>query len=145
MSESDHYGGTVWGKMYVLSDDESVELLSLLKFMVMVEVAPAEFIMRLSPRGTEICTRGWQLRSQLPSYREQQQAAVVTHCPLPVVLQSLVTEYAATTLEDMWTDGLRVQVPWAKRARAREAGAGEAEGQDAPLPLRSLRLRQKRS
>jgi hypothetical protein len=145
MSESDHYGRTVWGKVGVLSDDESVELLSLLKVMVMLEDAPAQFIAKLSPRSAEICTRGRQLRAQLPSYLEQQRVAVVMHCPLPAVLQSLVAAYAVITPKDMWTDGLRVQVPRAKRARAREAGAGEAEGGDVRPPRRSLRLRQKHS
>jgi hypothetical protein len=39
---------------------------------------------------------------------EQQQAAVVAHCPLPAVLQSVVTAYGVTTPEDMWADGLRM-------------------------------------
>jgi hypothetical protein len=117
--------------------DENVELLSLLKVMVMLDDAPADFIAKLSPRSADICTRGRQLRAQLPSYLEQQRAAVAAHCPLPAVLQSLVATYAATTLDDMWADGLRVQAP-----RAREAG--KAERKDAPPPRRSLRLRKKR-
>jgi hypothetical protein len=143
-TQSDNYGGTVWGTMD-MQDDESVELLSLLKVMVMLEDAPADFIANLPPRYVEICTRGRQLRAQLPSYLEQQRVAVVAHCPLPAVLQSLVIAYAVTSPDDMWTDGLRVRATRAKRARAREAGAGEAEEEEAPPHRRSLRLRQKRS
>jgi hypothetical protein len=123
--------------------DENVELLSLLKVMVMLDDAPADFIAKTVPRSMEICTRGRQLRAQLPSYLEQQRAKVAVHCPLPAVLQPLIAAYAATTPEDMWTDGLRVQEPRGKRKRAREAE--EAEGGDAAPPRRSLRLHQKRS
>jgi hypothetical protein len=34
---------------------------------------------------------------------------VIDHCPLPAVLQSIVSDYAATTAEDMWAYGLRIQ------------------------------------
>jgi hypothetical protein len=139
MTDSDDLGSTVW-RMLLVQHGSFVELSSLFKVMVMLEVAPASFIASpwLSPQHKEICTRGRQLRAQLPSYLEQQRAVVVTHCPLPVVLQSIVVAYAATTPEDMWTDGLHVQAP-----RSREKG--EAKGEAAPLPRRSLRLRRKRS
>jgi hypothetical protein len=136
LNERDNYGRTVWSSIHLPGDD-NIELLSLLKVMVMLDDAPADFIAKLSPRSADICTRGRQLRAQLPSYLEQQRAAVAAHCSLPAVLQSLVATYAATTLDDMWTDGLRVQAP-----RAREAG--KAERKDAPPPRRSLRLRKKR-
>jgi hypothetical protein len=148
LTENDNYGQTVWVSINLLGD-ESVELLSLLMVMVMLDDAPDYFIAKLSPRSSEICAHGRELRAQLPSYLEQQQAAVVAHCSLPAVLQSLVAAYAVTTPEDMWTDGLRVHAPRAKMARAREAEEGEAEGVDAtpshllPSPRRSLRLRQK--
>jgi hypothetical protein len=116
VSERDRFGRTVWGSIY-LRGYSSVELSSLLKVMVILEDAPAGFIVRLSTKHAEICTRGRQLREELPSYLEKQRAVVVTHCPLPVVLQSIVAAYAATTPEDMWTDGLRVQAP-----RSREKG-----------------------
>jgi hypothetical protein len=50
------------------------------------------------------------LQAKLPSYLEQQRATIVANCPLPAVLQSLVIDYAAPTPEDMWTDGLRIQL-----------------------------------
>jgi hypothetical protein len=124
VSERDRFGRTVWGSIF-LRGYSSVELSSLLKVMVILEDAPAGFIVRLSAKHADICTRGRQLREELPFYMEQQRATVVAHCPLPVVLQSIVVVYAATTPEDMWTDGLRVQAP-----RAREKG--ESKGEDAP-------------
>jgi hypothetical protein len=92
------------------------EFSSLLKIMVMLEDAPAYFIRKLSPEHATICTRGKKLRAQLPTYLEQQRARIVTYCPLPDVLHSLVITYAATTPEDMWTYGLCYEAPQAKRA-----------------------------
>jgi hypothetical protein len=96
---------------------DAVELSSLLKVIVMIEEASADFVARLSPKHAEFCERGRQFRAQLPSYLGQQRAAIVADCPLPDVLQSLVVSYAATTSEDMWSNGLRVKVPKAKRPR----------------------------
>jgi hypothetical protein len=115
-------------------------LSALLKVMVMLDNAPHSFISVLTPFEAKICTRGRQLRAQLPSYLEQQRASVISHCPLPTVLQSLVAEYAVTTPEDMWTDGLRVGALKPKRPRV--AVAVEVEGE--PPLRRSSRLRQKR-
>jgi hypothetical protein len=39
---------------------------------------------------------------------EQQRASVFEHCLLPAALLPLIAEYAATTPEDMWADGLRI-------------------------------------
>jgi hypothetical protein len=144
ITERDNCGRTVWGNMYVLlpKEESAAELSFLLKVMVMLDDAPADFIIKLLPQHTNICTRGRHLRAELPSFLEQQQAAVVVHCSLPAVLQSLVATYAATTPEDMWTDGLRVHATCGKRKRAREAG--EAEGVDVAPPRHSLRLHQKR-
>jgi hypothetical protein len=103
--------------------------------MVMLEDTPADFVDDALPQHADICTRGRKLRAQLPSFLEQQRAAVVAHCSLPDVLQSLVAAYAVTTPEDMWADGLRVQAPRAKRARM-EADKEDVEG---ALPPR-LRL-----
>jgi hypothetical protein len=100
---------TVWSELNMHGSD--YELSALLKVMVMLEDAPANFITRLMPHHAELCERNRQLRAQLPSYLEQQRASVMAHCPLPLVLQSVVAEYAATTPEDMWTDGLRMQAP----------------------------------
>jgi ankyrin repeat protein len=96
ISESNNDGDTVWSIIFILRTnlDESAEL----------------FIAnpKLSPQHLDICTRGRQLRAQLPSYLEQQRAALVAQCPLPAVLRCLVAEYAVTTPEDMWADGLRM-------------------------------------
>jgi plasmid stability protein len=96
---------TVWSiRLHGREAGSAAELSSLLKAMVTLEDAPADLIARLSPHYAELCTRGRQLRAQLPSYLEQQRAAVVAHCPLPAVLRSVVAAYAATTPEDMWAD-----------------------------------------
>jgi hypothetical protein len=77
--------------------------------MVMLDDAPPAFVAKLSPAYAEIATRGRQYRAQLPSYLEQQRATVVEHCPPLPVLLPIVADYDAATLEDMWTDGLRVE------------------------------------
>jgi hypothetical protein len=65
VSERDWFGRTVWGSIY-LRGYSSIELYSLLKVMVILEDAPAGFIVRLSTKHAEICTRGRQLRGELP-------------------------------------------------------------------------------
>ena len=111
ISERDDMDRTVWNGLLLARVSYSTELFSLLKFMVMLEDAPSHYVNspRLSLQHAELCTRGRQLRAQLPSYLEQQRAAVVAHCPLPAKLLPLVAAYVATTPEDMWTDGLRVE------------------------------------
>jgi hypothetical protein len=74
--------------------------------MVLLDDAPSHFMGKLSPQHAELCTWGRKLRAKLPGYLERQRALVVERCPLPVVLQLLVTEYAAPTSEDMWAHGL---------------------------------------
>jgi ankyrin repeat protein len=145
MTEDDNGGTTAWALLsYSVHRETNVaELSSLLKVMVMLEDVPLSFIADLSTQYADICTRGRHFRAQLPSYLEQQRAAVVTHCPLPAVLRSLVAEYAATTPEDMWADGLRVQAPRAKRGRTENDKEDEEDGEDAPPLRRSLRQRQK--
>jgi hypothetical protein len=64
------------------------------------------FVANLSPQHAELCTRGRQLRDRLPAFLEQQEASVGTHCPLPAVLQAMVTAYARPTREDLWSDDL---------------------------------------
>jgi hypothetical protein len=140
ISEATNGGRSVWN-ILVLEDADPMELASLLKVMVMLDDAPPTFITRLSPAHAELTERGRHFRMQLPSYLEQQRASVVEHCPIPPVLLPIVAEYAATTPEDMWAYGLRVQAYRQKRPRAM-ARADE----DAEMPLRrSLRLRQKRA
>jgi hypothetical protein len=143
MSEIDDRGRTVWSELSFHRRNGSAELSSLLKVMVMLEDAPASFIAKLSPQHAELWTRGLQLRPQLPFYLEQQRAAVVVHCPLPAVLQSVVAAYTATTPEDMWADGLHVQAPRAKRGRTKTDKEDGEDGEDAPPVRRSLRLPQK--
>jgi hypothetical protein len=156
INESRTDGSTVWtylhssvpprGRAMQTGHDNTAELSSLLKVAVMLEDAPVDTIANLlRPQHAEICTRGRQLRAQLLSYLEQQRAAVVAHCNLPAVLQSLVTAYATTPPADMWTDGLRFEVPGAKRGRTKVNKENKGESEDA-LPIRrSLRLRQKRA
>jgi hypothetical protein len=108
MTDIDSLGHTVWSELVIqCSEGTATKLSSLLKVMVMLDDAPADISDKLEPQHAEICTRGRQLRARLPSYLEQQRAAVIAHCPFPVVLQSLVATYAVTTPEDMWADGLR--------------------------------------
>jgi hypothetical protein len=143
MSETSRVNNTVWD--CIPSDHRgrnTAELSSLLKVVVMLEDAPAIFTARMTPQHAELCTRGRLLRAQLPSYLEQQRAAVVAHCPLPAVLHTVVATYAVTTPEDMWADGLPVKAPSAKRGRTETA---DKEDEDAPPVRRSLLVRQKRT
>jgi hypothetical protein len=112
-----HGRNTIWDlllfginrrRYHGVEETEVNGLSALLKVMVMLDDAPQYFITALTPQQAELCTRGQQLRAQLPSCLEQQRASIVAHCPMPTVLQSLVAEYAAITPEDMWTDGLLV-------------------------------------
>jgi hypothetical protein len=103
--ERDLVGSTVWSKLWGhCGEGNAAELSSLLKVMVMLDDAPADVIANLLPQHAAICTNGRRLRAQLPSYLEQQRTTVVTHCPLPGVLQTVVAAYAATTQSDMWAD-----------------------------------------
>jgi hypothetical protein len=108
ISDATNAGYTVWDLLRP-HDADPMALASLLKIMVMLDDAPPAFVAKLSPAHAELATRGRHFRAQLPSYLEQQRALVVAHCPLPAVLQPLVGAYAATTPEDMWADGLRIQ------------------------------------
>jgi hypothetical protein len=101
---------------YVGKEDEladAAELSSLLKVLILLPMSPDQdrylptFVALLSPPHAELCTRGRQLRDRLPAYMEQQEASVRTHCPLPAVLQAMVTAYARPTPEDLWSDGLQ--------------------------------------
>jgi hypothetical protein len=153
ITETANNGCTVWNLLLIYgityAPSDAVAQSSLLKVMVMLEDVPEHFtdVLSLNVKLAEIATRGRQLRSQLPSYLEQQRASVIAHCPLPKVLQSLVAEYAVITPEDMWTDGLRVEAPRAKRFRAPKAMKSkeeqEVDDEPTPFPRQSQRLRQK--
>ena len=142
ISETTNGGRSIW-RLLKLEGADDAALSSLLKIMVLLSDAPDDFIAKLSPANAELCMRGRLLRAQLPSYLEQQRTLVVVHCPILTVLQPLVAAYAATTAEDMWTDGLRVQAPRAKRPRSAEVEA--VVPAVVAIPRRSLRLRQKRA
>ena len=135
---------SIWSVLELEGGDPA-SLSSLLKIMVMLSDAPDDFIAKLSPAHAKLCTRGRVLRAQLPSYLVQQRALVVAHCTLLTVLRPLVAAYAATTPEDMWTDGLRIQAPRAKRPRAAEVLETDNAVEGAPPPRRSARLSQKRT
>ena len=138
-------GRLIWRVLKMDEVNDAAALSSLLKIMVMLGDASADFIARLSPEDAELATRGRQFRAQLPSYLEQQRAMIVTHCPLPNVLKNLVTAYAVTTPEDRWTNGMRFKAPSAKRPRAVQVMGTHNAVDGAPPLRRSLRLRQKRA
>jgi hypothetical protein len=126
INEVTNDGKSLWTLLHLTGADP-VALVSLLKVMVMLGDAPPAFVAKLSPPHAEIITRGRYFRAQLPSYLEQQRASVFAHCLLPPVLLPLIAEYAATTPEDMWADGLRVEGPgpyWLRAAA--NATASEA-------------------
>ena len=113
INEEDNYGNNVWSLLELdkgydvevwLERIVEAELNSLLKVMVLLDDAPSEFIVRLSPSNAELTTRGRHLRSHLTSYLVQQRTSVRLHCPLIAVLQPLVLAYAVPTQEDMWND-----------------------------------------
>jgi hypothetical protein len=90
--EADRQGRTLWSFLDLQGADHA-ELTALLPAMVLLGDAPSDFIAKLSPLHVELCTRSRKLRSQLPAYCEQQNAAVTTHCPLPSVLRPIVAAY----------------------------------------------------
>jgi hypothetical protein len=98
-------------KAFQESSEELDDVLAcLLKVMVLLDEAPAEFIHKLSPRLRGVANRGNKLRSRLPAYLEQQRTLLADHWTLPAVLHPLVAAYAEPTHEDIWTLGLRVWV-----------------------------------
>jgi ankyrin repeat protein len=101
---------TVWDSISLclaLASHVSTELLSLLKVMVLLDDASADFIAMMSPHNIEIIALGRQIRALQPSYMEQQHALINCISPLPSILQSIVATYAKPTSEDMWTDWLQ--------------------------------------
>jgi hypothetical protein len=110
IAEAGRQGHMLWHTLNLVGADHA-ELTSLLQAMVLLGDAPRKFIAGLSTQDTELCFRGKQLRAQLPTYTEEQEASIVAHCPLPSVLQPIVrpivAAYAAPTADDVWTYGLR--------------------------------------
>jgi hypothetical protein len=76
---------------------DNAELSSSLRVMVLLADPPSSFLRHLKPQHSKIAVQGRQLRAQLPAYIEQQRAAVVTHCPLPAVLQPIVARCEPNT------------------------------------------------
>jgi hypothetical protein len=97
--------GTVWSRLeqHTQTGDDDA-LASLLKVMLLLQNATADFSRFLKPQHAHIVTQGRQLRAMLPAYLEQQHALLITDCPLLAVLQPLVTAYATPTHADMWSD-----------------------------------------
>jgi hypothetical protein len=83
----------------------AARLSSLLKVLTLIPILPdldnllPGFVAKLSPQHAALCTR-----DRLPAYLEQQRTSLHTHCPLPTVIQAMVTAYALPTSEDLWTD-----------------------------------------
>jgi hypothetical protein len=73
---------------------------------VMLDDAPPQFISELLPHHKALCVRGRHLRAMLPVHQKRQGLSIAAHCPLPTVLKSVVSAYALTGPEDMWTTGL---------------------------------------
>jgi ankyrin repeat protein len=71
ITESDDHGSNVWIALSEMCYLRNAELSSLIKVMVMLEDAPRFYIATLAPYDAELCTRGRELRAQLPSYLEQ--------------------------------------------------------------------------
>jgi hypothetical protein len=147
------YGKTVWDMLHSgiharrqagIRELDADGLSALLKVMVMLSDTPQAIISLLAPPQAELCTWGRQLRAQLPSYLEQQRAFVIFHSPLPDVLRSLVAEYAATTAEDMWKDGLHARAPRAKRPRAALAADDDGKEENERPLRRTLTLHKSR-
>jgi hypothetical protein len=86
--------------------DLQKKLASLLKVIMLLDIAPPNFIAKLMPQHVDLAARGQQLCMRLPGYLEQQRTFLATHWPLPIVLHPLVAAYAQPTHDDMWTNGL---------------------------------------
>jgi hypothetical protein len=93
---------SIWKDLNVYARD--AELPSLLRVMVLLGDAPADFIAKLSPQNAQIVTQGQRIRALRPLYLKQQQNMIQTTCPLPNVLHAIVATYVEPTPEDMWTD-----------------------------------------
>jgi hypothetical protein len=111
---------TVWSEFNIKGSGYD-ELSAMLKIMVMLEDAPANFFSNLHSSNFNYRTPGFApgVSSSGPSCRLTWPGATkagnkgqrfVAHCPLLVMKQSIVITYAATIAapEDMWADGLRV-------------------------------------
>jgi hypothetical protein len=109
ISQCTLWGKSVWDTAVQYDLHKCGEFfVKLLKVMVMLEDAPSEFLKEsmLSYRQRQVCRLGPRFRKELPLYLAKQKVSIIDHCPLPVVLGSIVATYAAITPDDMWSDGL---------------------------------------
>jgi hypothetical protein len=85
---------------------EAVELDSFLKIIALLPSdLPARFMWDLSPKHTQILTKGKILRVVLrQAYKDKLQAHIMGHCPLISDLHRLVASYANPTFDDIWID-----------------------------------------
>jgi hypothetical protein len=103
INEKNKFGETVWSMLLPgLYRAGAAELSSLLQVMSLLGNAPLYFTSRLSSQHADIIKEGYQLRARLPGYLERQHAALITHCPLPAVLQPFVATYAKPSCADIW-------------------------------------------
>jgi hypothetical protein len=78
----------------------------LIKMITLLFDALADASDGIPSQNVEIIEEGRQLRARLPAYLEQRSALLVTHCPLPAVLQEVVAAYAEPTRADVWDSRL---------------------------------------
>jgi hypothetical protein len=79
---------------------------TLIKVITLLCDIPADVSDGISSQHIELIEEGRQLRARFPAYLEQRSALLVTHCPLPVVLQEVVAAYAEPTRVDVWDSRL---------------------------------------
>jgi hypothetical protein len=99
--------------MYICRDNEGYNdcirsdeaMVVLLVKTIILLGAPPNFDLYFH-RHHKLIDKGRQLRAQLPAHLEERRALIVTHCPLPTVLQTLVAAYADPTNADVWESGL---------------------------------------
>jgi hypothetical protein len=106
-------GRTVWDMLRMsLARADTTELESLLKVMTLLVDVPAMFTSLLSPSHADLVEKGRRLRPQLPAFLKQQsnslRMSLVTHCPLPAVLQPLIAAYAEPMRADIWNNWLPI-------------------------------------
>jgi hypothetical protein len=83
IADVDANGATVWSQLgYNIHRSTEEELSELLKVMVLLGDAPADFSAQRSRQHGEIIAQGQQLRAQLPGYVREQHALLTLHCPL---------------------------------------------------------------
>jgi hypothetical protein len=90
-------------RLEVVDQAKVAELTSLFKVLTLLDDVPAEYSSNFIPQHKALVEEGRRLRARLPAYIDQLNASLLTHCPLPSVLQCLVAAYAEPTREDIWS------------------------------------------